>query len=96
MKTYRYEGMEHKYRIVSIAFYLAPTYKRILFFDRVGKDWDQLKGNVSNMKEYKKWKQRNASTSLIKTREGLGLWTPYPGNLDLVVLPTVVRSSKAG
>lgn len=60
------------------------------------KDWDQLKGNMSNMKEYKQWKQRNASTSLIETRGGLGLWTPYPGNLDSVVLPTVVRSSKAG
>ena len=51
---------------------------------------------MSNMKEYKQWKQRNASTSLIETRGGLGLWTPYPGNLDSVVLPTVVRSSKAG
>lgn len=60
------------------------------------KDWDQLKGNMSNMKEYKQWKQRNAPTSLIETRGGLGLWTPYPGDLDSVVLPTVVRSSKAG
>ncbi|KAL0307823.1 UNVERIFIED_CONTAM: hypothetical protein Scaly_2968900 [Sesamum calycinum] len=26
----------------------------------------------------------------------IGLWTPYPGNLDLVVLPPVARTSKAG
>lgn len=34
--------------------------------------------------------------SLKETRGGLGLWIPYPGNLDLVVLPLVARSSKAG
>lgn len=34
--------------------------------------------------------------SLKETRGGLGLWIPYPGNLDLVVLPPVARSSKAG
>ncbi|XP_073309585.1 probable hexosyltransferase MUCI70 isoform X2 [Primulina huaijiensis] len=33
---------------------------------------------------------------LIESRGGLGLWTPYPGNLDLVVLPPVARPSKAG
>ncbi|KAL0283339.1 UNVERIFIED_CONTAM: hypothetical protein Sangu_2896200 [Sesamum angustifolium] len=33
---------------------------------------------------------------LIESRGGLGLWTPYPGNLDLVVLPPVARTSKAG
>lgn len=34
--------------------------------------------------------------SLKETRGGLGLWNPYPGNLDLVVLPPVARTSKAG
>ncbi|KAK6126942.1 hypothetical protein DH2020_039316 [Rehmannia glutinosa] len=33
---------------------------------------------------------------LIESRGGLGLWTPYPGNLDLVVMPPVARTSKAG
>ncbi|EYU31798.1 hypothetical protein ABFS82_11G036900 [Erythranthe guttata] len=33
---------------------------------------------------------------LIESKGGLGLWTPYPGNLDLVVLPPVARTSKAG
>ncbi|XP_073139225.1 probable hexosyltransferase MUCI70 [Henckelia pumila] len=33
---------------------------------------------------------------LMESRGGLGLWTPYPGNLDLVVLPPVARTSKAG
>ncbi|KAL3843339.1 hypothetical protein ACJIZ3_000742 [Penstemon smallii] len=33
---------------------------------------------------------------LKESRGGLGLWTPYPGNLDLVVLPPIARISKAG
>ncbi|KAL3629632.1 hypothetical protein CASFOL_026854 [Castilleja foliolosa] len=33
---------------------------------------------------------------LIESRGGLGLSTPYPGNLDLVVMPPVARTSKAG
>ncbi|CAI9764323.1 unnamed protein product [Fraxinus pennsylvanica] len=33
---------------------------------------------------------------LKESRGGLGLWSPYPGNLDLVVLPPVARTSKAG
>lgn len=45
------------------------------------KSRDELKGNGSSM---------------IEGRGGLGLWTPYPGNLDLVVLPPVARTSKAG
>ncbi|KAI5647785.1 hypothetical protein M9H77_33790 [Catharanthus roseus] len=45
---------------------------------------------VKSMSEFKK------NPSLKETRGGLGLWTPYPGNLDLVVLPPVARTSKAG
>lgn len=45
------------------------------------KSRDELKGNGSSM---------------IESRGGLGLWTPYPGNLDLVALPPVARTSKAG
>lgn len=33
---------------------------------------------------------------LKETRGGLGLWTPYPGNLDSVELPSVTRASPAG
>lgn len=33
---------------------------------------------------------------LKETRGGLGLWTPYPGDLNSVVLPSVARKSKAG
>ncbi|CAK9153950.1 unnamed protein product [Ilex paraguariensis] len=36
------------------------------------------------------------NNGLKESRGGLGLWTPYPGNLDLVVLPPVARTSKAG
>lgn len=35
-------------------------------------------------------------TGLKESRGGLGLWTPYPGNLDSVILPPVARTSKAG
>ncbi|XP_075511309.1 putative hexosyltransferase MUCI70 [Primulina tabacum] len=33
---------------------------------------------------------------LLESRGGMGLWTTYPGNLDLVVLPPIARTSKAG
>ncbi|KAI8553980.1 hypothetical protein RHMOL_Rhmol05G0060900 [Rhododendron molle] len=45
------------------------------------KSLDEFKGNNSDLKE---------------SRGGLGLWTPYPGNLSSVVLPAVSRTSKAG
>ncbi|KAG9442372.1 hypothetical protein H6P81_018226 [Aristolochia fimbriata] len=39
---------------------------------------------------------RNNSTGLKESRGGLGLWTPYPGDLDSVQLPIVKRTSPAG
>nr|XP_023884824.1 uncharacterized protein LOC111997019 [Quercus suber]XP_023884825.1 uncharacterized protein LOC111997019 [Quercus suber] len=45
------------------------------------KNLTELSGKGSGMKE---------------SRGGLGLWTPYPGKLDSVVLPPVARTSKAG
>ncbi|KAK4401369.1 hypothetical protein Sango_0877600 [Sesamum angolense] len=45
---------------------------------------------AKTMEEFKKHPE------LRESRGGLGLWTPYPGNLDLVVLPPVARTSKAG
>ncbi|PPS06283.1 hypothetical protein GOBAR_AA14364 [Gossypium barbadense] len=45
------------------------------------KSLSEFKGNGSSMKE---------------SRGGFGLWTPYPKNLDSVILPPVVRTSKAG
>ncbi|KAK2984400.1 hypothetical protein RJ640_026855 [Escallonia rubra] len=45
------------------------------------KSLNEFKGNNSGLKE---------------SRGGLGLWTPYPGDLDSVVLPPVSRTSKAG
>ncbi|KAL9671698.1 hypothetical protein QQ045_009268 [Rhodiola kirilowii] len=42
-------------------------------------------------------KELNKGNSNLKeTRGGLGLWTPYPGDLSSVVLPPVARTSKAG
>lgn len=46
---------------------------------------------VKSLKELK-----GSNNTLNESRGGLGLWTPYPGNLDLVVLPPVARTSKAG
>ncbi|TYG83938.1 hypothetical protein ES288_D01G208800v1 [Gossypium darwinii] len=45
------------------------------------KSLSEFKGNGSSMKE---------------SRGGFGLWIPYPKNLDSVILPPVVRTSKAG
>lgn len=45
------------------------------------KSLDEFKGNNSGLKE---------------TRGGLGLWTPYPGDLKSVIMPPVARTSKAG
>ncbi|KAK3033523.1 hypothetical protein RJ639_032752 [Escallonia herrerae] len=45
------------------------------------KSLNEFKGNNSGLKE---------------SRGGLGLWTPYPGDLHSVVLPPVSRTSKAG
>ncbi|KAM7475177.1 hypothetical protein LguiB_022420 [Lonicera macranthoides] len=47
---------------------------------------------VKSLNEFK----GNNSIGLKETRGGLGLWTPYPGKLDSVVLPPVARTSKAG
>ncbi|XP_057966412.1 probable hexosyltransferase MUCI70 [Malania oleifera] len=47
---------------------------------------------VKTMDEFKK----NKNGVLKEGRGGLGLWMPYPGNLDLVVLPPVARTSQAG
>ncbi|KAK6144679.1 hypothetical protein DH2020_021499 [Rehmannia glutinosa] len=35
-------------------------------------------------------------SKLKETRGGLGLWTHYPADLDRIILPLVVRTSKAG
>ncbi|KAF8405459.1 hypothetical protein HHK36_010365 [Tetracentron sinense] len=45
------------------------------------KSLDEFKGNSSGLRE---------------SRGGLGLWTPYPGNLNSVHLPPVARPSKSG
>ncbi|XWS67708.1 hypothetical protein CRYUN_Cryun04dG0029000 [Craigia yunnanensis] len=46
---------------------------------------------VKSLSEFK-----GSGSSMKESRGGFGLWTPYPKNLDLVVLPPVVRTSKAG
>ncbi|KAK9157256.1 hypothetical protein Scep_003830 [Stephania cephalantha] len=46
---------------------------------------------VKSLDEFKSNK-----TGLKESRGGLGLWTPYPGNLDEVYLPPVARTSAAG
>ncbi|KAI8533207.1 hypothetical protein RHMOL_Rhmol11G0279300 [Rhododendron molle] len=46
---------------------------------------------VKSLDEFK-----GKNSSLKERRGGLGLWTPYPGNLDSVVLPPVARTSRSG
>ncbi|CAI0407953.1 unnamed protein product [Linum tenue] len=46
---------------------------------------------VKSLSEFK-----GKGSSMKESRGGLGLWTPYPGDLSSVVLPKVVRTSKAG
>ncbi|KAH7692345.1 hypothetical protein IHE45_01G060800 [Dioscorea alata] len=46
---------------------------------------------VKSLDEFKK-----NSTGLKESRGGLGLWSPYPGDLDTVQLPPVARTSPAG
>ncbi|XP_050364726.1 probable hexosyltransferase MUCI70 isoform X2 [Argentina anserina] len=58
--------------------------------------WSQLKGKGTIKDRGKDWDQANAKNGLVESRGGLGLWTPYPANLDSVVLPKVERTSKAG
>ncbi|KAG9156370.1 hypothetical protein Leryth_009242 [Lithospermum erythrorhizon] len=50
----------------------------------------------SKVEWVKDLKEMEKDSSLKESRGGLGLWTPYPGNLKSVVLPRVVRTSKAG
>jgi len=45
---------------------------------------------VKNLSEFKR------NSALKERKGGFGLWTPYPADLSKVVLPTVVRTSKAG
>ncbi|XP_074275703.1 putative hexosyltransferase MUCI70 isoform X1 [Silene latifolia] len=45
---------------------------------------------VKSLDEFKK------NSALRESRGGFGLWTAYPADLSQVVLPTVVRTSKAG
>ncbi|XP_077220392.1 putative hexosyltransferase MUCI70 [Tasmannia lanceolata] len=45
------------------------------------KSLDEFKGNSSGLKE---------------SRGGLGLWSPYPGDLDSVEIPPVPRTSQSG
>lgn len=50
----------------------------------------------SKVEWVKDLKEMEKDSSLKESRGGLGLWSPYPGNLKSVVLPHVVRTSKAG
>lgn len=45
---------------------------------------------VKNLSEFKQ------NSALKESKGGFGLWIPYPADLSKIVLPTVVRTSKAG
>ncbi|KAB1226808.1 hypothetical protein CJ030_MR1G021680 [Morella rubra] len=65
----------------SSLFVLHPKQGSILQLVEWVKNLTELDGKGSRMKE---------------SRGGLGLWTPYPWNLDSVDLPPIARTSKAG
>ncbi|KAL5710503.1 hypothetical protein ACHQM5_021057 [Ranunculus cassubicifolius] len=50
---------------------------------------------VEWVKSLDEFKKKN-NGGLKESRGGLGLWTPYPGDLDSVYLPPVARTSQAG
>lgn len=77
----------------SFKFFMFPNceYNSLFILHRHNREHSSVIEWVKDMDEFKK----NA-TGLKESRGGLGLWTPYPGDLDSVELPSVKRTSKAG
>ncbi|KAL1563474.1 putative hexosyltransferase MUCI70 [Salvia divinorum] len=55
-----------------------------------------IREHSSKIEWAKSMEELRKHPELIESKGGLGLWTPYPGDLGLVVLPPVARTSKAG
>ncbi|KAG9450310.1 hypothetical protein H6P81_010275 [Aristolochia fimbriata] len=74
-------------------FYMFPNceYNSLFILHRHTREHSSVVEWVKSLDEFRK-----NSTGLKESRGGLGLWTPYPGDLDSVQLPIVKRTSPAG
>ncbi|XP_068654213.1 probable hexosyltransferase MUCI70 [Aristolochia californica] len=74
-------------------FYMFPNceYNSLFMLHRHTREHSSVVEWVKSLDEFRK-----NSTGLKESRGGLGLWSPYPGNLDSVQIPTVKRTSPAG
>ncbi|KAF5180175.1 Sept9 [Thalictrum thalictroides] len=77
----------------SFKFFMFPNceYNSIFLLHSHTREHSSVVEWVKSLDEFKK-----NSTGLKESRGGLGLWTPYPGDLDSVYLPPVARTSQAG
>ncbi|KAL3597522.1 hypothetical protein D5086_009159 [Populus alba] len=99
MKIYYYEGMESwspKKSSVSggaFRFFMFPNceYNSLFVLHPHTREHSSKVEWVKSISEFK-----GNGSSMKESRGGLGLWTPYPGDLSSVVLPKVARTSKAG
>ncbi|KAK6916757.1 Protein of unknown function DUF616 [Dillenia turbinata] len=75
----------------SFKFYMFPNceYNSLFILHPHTREHSSKVEWVKDLSEFKK-------AGLKETRGGLGLWTPYPGDINSVVLPPVARTSKAG
>lgn len=74
-------------------FFMFPNceYNSLFILHRHTREHSSVIEWVKSLDEFKENK-----IGLKETRGGLGLWTPYPGDLSSVELPSVKRTSPAG
>ncbi|OAY68411.1 uncharacterized protein LOC109726961 [Ananas comosus] len=74
-------------------FFMFPNceYNSLFILHRHTREHSSVVEWVKSLDEFK-----GNNTRLKETRGGLGLWTPYPGDLRSVQLPPVTRTSPAG
>eukprot|EP00268_Persea_americana_P025504 TRINITY_DN2486_c1_g1_i1.p1 TRINITY_DN2486_c1_g1~~TRINITY_DN2486_c1_g1_i1.p1 ORF type:complete len:501 (+),score=68.77 TRINITY_DN2486_c1_g1_i1:536-2038(+) len=77
----------------SFKFFMFPNceYNSLFILHRHTREHSSVVEWVKSLDEFK-----TNATGLKESRGGLGLWTPYPGDLDSVQLPPVQRTSQAG
>ncbi|RZR96219.1 hypothetical protein BHM03_00025201 [Ensete ventricosum] len=81
------------YRLEEFKFFMFPNceYNSIFILHRHTREHSSVVEWVKSLDEFK-----GNKTGLKESRGGLGLWTPYPGDLNSVQLPSVKRTSSAG
>ncbi|CAL9759081.1 unnamed protein product [Musa acuminata subsp. burmannicoides] len=81
------------YRLEEFKFFMFPNceYNSLFILHRHTREHSSVVEWVKSLDEFK-----GNKTGLKESRGGLGLWTPYPGDLNSVQLPSVKRTSPAG